>query len=246
MRLDKFLADMGCGTRSDLKNRIRKGQAAVSTPAGLQIIKDPGFQVGEDTEVMLDGKPVRYLAKVYIMLNKPDGVITATEDKREQTVLDMIPAIRKDIFPVGRLDKDTEGLLLLTNDGELAHRLLSPKHHIDKEYYAVLDKPVSEREVRLFADGLDILDEEPFRCLPARLAAVSEGSADDENKAEVLVTIQEGKYHQVKRMFSQVGRQVLYLKRVSMGPLKLDEKLSPGQWRYLTDKEVEELKGILS
>ena len=164
------------------------------------------------------------------MLHKPAGVISATEDKRQQTVLDLIDERqRKGLFPVGRLDRDTEGLLLITNDGELAHRLLSPKKHVDKIYFARLDGPVSEAERKLFAEGLRI--DEMFTALPADLEILDPPS-------EVRVTIREGKFHQVKRMFETVGREVLYLKRLSMGPLLLDECLPIGAYRRLTFEEL--------
>ena len=276
MRLDKYLADMGRGTRSELKKIIRKGRVTVD---GL-IIKDPAFSVTPQSEVTLDGAAIRYEAMVYIMLNKPAGVVSATKDPRERTVLDLLggsdgtaawdrsadsdeaaaPArpdgfgLRRDLFPVGRLDKDTEGLLLLTNDGELAHRLLSPKRHVDKTYLAVLDREIGEHEIRLFAEGLIIDDEEPFTALPAALRPLDKAEtqfyddvsipSDVPGGARVLVTIQEGKYHQVKRMFAVTGRQVLYLKRLSMGPLQLDKSLKSGEWRPLTEGEIRALETL--
>ena len=249
MRLDKFLSDMGCGTRSELKKAIRKGLVK----AGGQTVKDPGFQVGEDAVVTLDGVPVRYQSTVYIMMNKPQDVITATADSRDMTVFDLLDpehyadadengvipdaAFRRDIAPVGRLDKDTEGLLLLTNDGELAHRLLSPKKHVDKVYYAILDMPAEENDAEAFAGGIEIRDEDPFTALPAELEITNEPE-------KVFLTIREGKYHQVKRMFAQRGKTVLFLKRTAFGPLKLDEALEPGQWRLLTENETAALKEI--
>ena len=264
MRLDKYLADMGRGTRSELKKIIRKGRVTVD---GL-IIKDPAFSVTPQSEVTLDGAAIRYEAMVYIMLNKPAGVVSATKDPRERTVLDLLagsdeaaaPArpdglgLRRDLFPVGRLDKDTEGLLLLTNDGELAHRLLSPKRHVGKTYLAVLDREIGEHEIRLFAEGLIIDDEEPFTALPAALRLLDKAEtqfyddvsipSDAPGGARVLVTIQEGKYHQVKRMFAVTGRQVLYLKRLSMGPLQLDKSLKSGEWRPLTEGEIRALETL--
>ena len=237
MRLDKFLADMGCGTRSDLKKMIRKGCAQVDG----QIARDPGMAVTEESRIEFDNVRIVYQTKVYIMMNKPAGVISATDDPRQKTVIDLITErTRHDLFPVGRLDKDTEGLLLLTNDGLLAHRLLSPRHHVDKTYYAELDGEVTEEMIRLFAEGLDVEDEEPFKALPARLTGAEEKHAQN----GALITIQEGKYHQVKRMFKMTGREVLYLKRLSMGTLKLDESLKAGEWRYLTEAEIQTLRGI--
>lgn len=233
MRLDKFLADMGCGTRSDLKKMIRKGCILVDGKA----VRDPGTSVTEDSLVILNGEEIHYQTMVYIMINKPDGVISATNDPKQETVVDLITdQTRRDLFPVGRLDKDTEGLLLLSNDGELAHRLLSPKHHVDKTYYAKLDGEVTNEMIDQFGEGLEINDEEPFKALPAVLKPDLHNSA--------VVTIQEGKYHQIKRMFKMVGREVLYLKRLSMGPLELDENLKPGEYRSLTEEEIKALKDI--
>ena len=267
MRLDKYLSDMGRGTRSELKTAIRKGRVTVDG----EVTRDPGAKVTEASLVTFDGEAVAYRSLVYIMLNKPAGVISATEDSRERTVLDLIEesaneaglrsggdlALRKGLSPVGRLDRDTEGLLLITNDGALAHRLLSPKKHVDKVYYAELDRPVGEREVSLFAEGVEIRDDEPFTALPAELKILpagegadgdtitADGSPDNERAkvpgTRVHVVIREGKYHQVKRMFAAVGRKVLYLKRISMGPLVLDETLETGQWRLLTDEEIKRL-----
>ena len=226
MRLDKYLAEMGAGSRSDLKKAVRAGRVTVNG----SVLKDPAAHVQADDEVRLDGEPVAYEEYVYYMLHKPAGVISATEDKRQQTVLDLIDERqRKGLFPVGRLDRDTEGLLLITNDGELAHRLLSPKRHVDKVYFARLDGPVSETERKLFAEGLRV--DERLTAPPAELASMEPAS-------EVRVTIREGKFHQVKRMFEAVGREVLYLRRLSMGPLILDESLPIGADRRLTEEEL--------
>lgn len=173
---------------------------------------------------------------VYIMLHKPAGVVSATEDRRERTVLDLLgDGCKRDIFPAGRLDKDTEGLLLLTNDGELAHQLLSPRKHVDKTYYVQLQGTLTEEHCTLFTRGLDIGDEK--LTLPAGLKILKAGE-----KSEALVTIQEGRFHQVKRMFQAVGCEVTYLKRLSMGPLVLDETLERGSYRALTEQEVRQLK----
>ncbi|MDO4621604.1 MAG: pseudouridine synthase [Eubacteriales bacterium] len=232
MRLDKYLADMGVGKRSELKKWIRSGKVRV----GETMIKDPGFAVQEESEVFLNGEQIRYRQYVYYLLNKPSGVISATEDPRQSTVLDLLPEQRrKDLFPVGRLDKDTEGLLLITNDGVLAHQLLSPKRHVDKVYFARLDKPAEEKDIRAFADGIELDD---FTALPAELSI-----PDPEKPEETLVTIREGKFHQIKRMFLAQGKEVVYLKRLSMGTLQLDEKLEPGEYRELTDEELCGLKG---
>lgn len=225
MRLDKYLAEMGAGTRKEVRKMIRDGRVSING----QKENDPGRKVMEGEEVRADGAPVVYEKYVYYMLHKPAGVISATEDAREQTVLDLIDEKkRKGLFPVGRLDRDTEGLLLITNDGELAHRLLSPKRHVDKVYFARLDGPVGEEEKKRFAQGLKV--DETLTALPAELEIL-------DGKNEVRVTVREGKYHQVKRMFQAVGREVLYLKRLSMGPLVLDEQLPAGAYRRLTGEE---------
>ncbi len=231
MRLDKYLADMGRGTRSELKKAIRKGRVRVDGT----IVTDPGYAVETSSSVSFDGEPVVYQETVWLMLNKPAGVITAANDSSQKTVMDLVVTDRKDLFPVGRLDRDTEGLLLLTNDGDLAHRLLSPRRHVDKVYHAVLDGPVTDKEAQLFLEGLRIEDDDPFTALPADLEILSNGM-------EALVTLREGKYHQVKRMFAAVGRKVLKLKRLSMGPLKLDPELKSGEWRPLTGAEIDALK----
>ena len=225
MRLDKYLAEMGAGTRKEVRKMIRDGRVSING----QKENDPGRKVMEGEEVRADGAPVVYEKYVYYMLHKPAGVISATEDAREQTVLDLIDEKkRKGLFPVGRLDRDTEGLLLITNDGELAHRLLSPKRHVDKVYFARLDGPVGEEEKKRFAQGLKVDD--TLTALPAELEIL-------DGKNEVRVTVREGKYHQVKRMFQAVGREVLYLKRLSRGPLVLDEQLPAGAYRRLTGEE---------
>lgn len=233
LRLDKYLADMGIGTRSELKSWIRKGRVTVN---GL-VCKAPEQKVSISEDVVcFDNKRVGYVERVYIMLHKPAGVVSATTDKVSRTVLDLIPdKQRKDLFPVGRLDKDTEGLLLLTNDGGLAHQLLSPKKHVDKVYYAKVSGRVTEVDVKVFSLGVDIGEEKPT--LPARLKLISPGEI-----SEIELTIQEGKFHQVKRMFEAVGKEVVYLKRLSMGSLTLDPALAPGEYRDLTQEEIDNLK----
>lgn len=232
MRLDKYLAEMGAGTRKEIGKAVRAGRVTVNG----QTAKNAAMQVTAEDEVSMDGEPVEYEEYVYYMLNKPAGVISATEDARERTVLDLISERqRKGLFPVGRLDRDTEGLLLITNDGGLAHRLLSPRHHVDKVYYARLDGPVGEAEKALFAQGLKV--DETLTALPAELEIL-------EPATEVRVTIREGKFHQVKRMFEAVGREVLYLKRLSMGPLALDESLPKGDYRRLTAEEESAIMNI--
>lgn len=232
IRLDKYLADMGCGTRSQVKRGITKDGAEVN---GVKVTRPEEKIDTERDTVLFNGMTVGYAEFEYYMLNKPAGVVSATEDRRERTVLDLIgEKRRKDLFPVGRLDKDTEGLLLITNDGELAHRLLSPKKHVDKTYYARVAGRITEEHKKIFAAGVDIGDEKP--ALPAELRILS-----SEEISEVELTIHEGRFHQVKRMFHAVGGEVLYLKRTSMGSLRLDECLEPGQYRRLTEDEIRAL-----
>lgn len=232
IRLDKYLADMGLGTRTEVKKKIRKGQISVNG----KVMKEPEYKTDTDTDVVLaDGKPLSYETFEYYMLNKPQGVVSATEDRKEKTVLDLISSKkRKDLFPAGRLDKDTEGLLLITNDGALAHQLLSPKKHVDKQYFVRLSKPLDPADAQKLETGVDIGEE--TLTMPAKV--VYTGQSEE----EVLITIQEGKYHQVKRMFQAVGNQVVFLKRLSMGSLKLDETLEPGAYRLLTQEEIARLK----
>ncbi|MBQ9643517.1 MAG: rRNA pseudouridine synthase [Lachnospiraceae bacterium] len=253
MRLDKLLADMNLGTRKELKQEIRKGAVLVNgTP-----VKDPGLSVDGTEEILWKGKPVRFTAYEYYLLNKPAGVISASEDPKQTTVLDLLgPDRRRDLFPVGRLDKDTVGLLLISNDGELAHRLLSPKKHVDKTYYARVAGRVTDEDVAAFREGFDVDDS--LHSLPARLEILSVTGAPADSSyvtdsaastasapavvSEVKVTIREGKFHQIKRMFSARGMEVLYLKRLSMGPLTLDPDLPEGSFRPLTEGELEALR----
>ena len=233
MRIDKFLSDMGAGTRTEIKKAIKAGRVS----AGGLLVKDPGMHI-DVGEVVHCCRTYAYEPFVYYMLNKPAGVVTATEDKRQKTVLDLIEEPkRKDIFPVGRLDKDTEGLLLITNDGGLAHNLLSPKKHADKVYYVRVSGLVTEEDVSLFSAGLCV--DETLTALPAELVILS--SDENENTSECEITIREGKFHQVKRMFAAVGKEVLYLKRLRMGPLTLDPALPVGAWRRLTAEEIRAL-----
>lgn len=231
MRLDKYLTETRGMTRSEAKQYLKKGRVTVDGT----IEKKPERKIDpENATVLVDGELCRYAQFHYFMLNKPQGVVSATEDFKERTVLDLIKEPVKDLFPVGRLDKDTEGLLLLTNDGVLAHELLSPKKHVEKCYYAVLDGPVGETEQEQFEQGLDIGDEK--LTLPAKLEPLSDG------KNGVYITVCEGRFHQVKRMVKAVGREVLFLKRMSMGSLQLDLELKTGSYRELTREEVELLK----
>ncbi|MEE1314304.1 MAG: pseudouridine synthase [Faecalimonas sp.] len=232
MRLDKYLAEMGVGTRSEVKKAIRQGKVKVD---GL-VEKNPEtkFDPKGKSVTYLD-KPVAYVEFEYYMLNKPAGVISAVTDANERTVVDLIDSkTRKDLFPVGRLDKDTEGLLLITNDGDMAHRLLAPKKHVDKVYYAKVKGLVTEQDVEAFAKGVSLGQGEMAK--PARLEIL----ASDEI-SEIRLTIQEGKFHQVKRMFISVGKEVCYLKRLSMGSLVLDESLPLEAYRPLTEEELEKL-----
>lgn len=235
-RMDKFLADMGCGTRSEVKNYIKKGRVTVN---GI-VEKSPEKKIDtEKDQVILDGQEVFYVELEYFMLNKPQGVVSATEDRKDKTVLDLIDTKnRKDLFPVGRLDKDTEGLLLITNDGKLAHQLLSPKKHVDKVYYAEVSGIVVEEQVERFREGLLLEDGTPSK--PAVLKILDSDTVSEVSRVEL--TIQEGKFHQVKRMFEVCGQKVTFLKRLRMGTLLLDDALAPGEYRRLTVNEIEQLK----
>ena len=232
MRLDKFLCEMGVGTRSEVKSFLKKGQVTVNG----EIIKKPETKIEEaqDTICYL-GQTLNYEAVQYFLLNKPAGCVTATRDNLSDTVMSFLPDNRRDdLFPVGRLDKDTEGLLLITNDGQLAHELLSPKKHVDKTYFATIDGIVKEEHKQLFLEGVDIGDDD--LTMPAKLEIISSGQI-----SEIELTIQEGRFHQVKRMFEAIGTKVTYLKRISMGPLTLGE-LQPGEVRTLTENELESLR----
>ena len=313
MRLDKFLADMGVGSRSDLKKAIRKSLVTVNGA----VEKDPGAQVSAEDHICFDGAEIRYAEQQYYMLHKPAGVLSASEDRRQTTVVDLInlndELVRKDLFPVGRLDKDTEGLLIITNDGPLAHQLLVPKHHIDKTYYAIVTGTITEDDQSAFTRGIRY--DEKLTALPATLRVLSTGKTvadlrrelgfpenvsafvpSDEGNAtdhafthsdasrmlaemritdptarllrtrlagpafigaeepaditedrlvsEVEITIQEGKFHQIKKMVKALpgGREILYLRRISMGALRLDPKLAPGEFRKLSEAEIKILK----
>lgn len=234
IRLDKYLSEMGEGTRSEIKDMARKGRILVD---GIPEKKTDRKINPEKNKVSVDGRWISYVQYEYYMLNKPQGVISATEDSRHETVVDLIhERKRDDLFPVGRLDKDTEGLLLITNDGELAHQLLSPKKHVDKIYYAKIKGKIPENAEEQMANGLVLSDGTPT--LPARLEIMKQGEL-----SEILLTIHEGKFHQVKRMFETLGCCVVYLKRMSMGGLTLDQRLKPGEYRPLTVTEIEKLKG---
>lgn len=237
MRLDKYLADMGIGTRSEVKQYIRKKQVTVNGafPTGAQQKVEPG-----QDQVLFRGEPVSYARYEYFMLNKPGGCVSAVTDRDCPTVLDLIEEkSRRDLFPAGRLDKDTEGLLLITNDGMLSHNLLAPGKHIPKTYYARISGEVTKEDVANFAAGMDIGEKKDT--LPARLTILS----CEDGMSEIKLTITEGKFHQVKRMFEAVGKEVVYLKRISMGGLKLDDSLKPGEYRALTEEEIAIIKSRL-
>jgi 16S rRNA pseudouridine516 synthase len=228
IRLDKYLADMGIGTRSEVKKYIAKGQVSVNG----QVEKRADCKIDTEADaVSYQGQALSYQRYQYYMLHKPAGIVSATQDARETTVLDWMKCKEKNLFPVGRLDKDTEGLLLVTNDGELAHRLLSPKRHVDKVYFARIDGRVTQEDVQHFAQGVDIGDE--TLTLPAHLTILRAGE-----QSEIELTIQEGRFHQVKRMFHAVGKEVVYLKRLQMGPIVLDPTLPIGEYRILTEEEM--------
>ena len=310
MRLDKFLADMGVGSRSDLKKAIRKSLVTVNGA----VEKDPGAQVSAEDRICFDGAEIRYAEQQYYMLHKPAGVLSASEDRRQTTVVDLIrdaastdasaanasaadhhaagghadgsiarstedALVRKDLFPVGRLDKDTEGLLIITNDGPLAHQLLVPKHHIDKTYYAIVTGTITEDDQRAFTRGIRY--DEKLTALPATLRVLSTGKTvaelrralgftatserllrtrlagpafvgaeepaditDDTLVSEVEITIQEGKFHQIKKMVKALPgeKEILYLRRITMGALRLDQALAPGEFRKLRQDEIQILR----
>lgn len=227
MRLDKLLSHTGFGSRKEVKPLLKSGAVVVNGT----IQKDSKMQVNPDKdEITVHGTPVVYQEFVYFMLHKPQNVVSATEDNVSETVIDLLAQedTLTNPFTVGRLDKDTEGLLIITNDGTLAHNLLSPKKHIDKTYYAKIDGEVLLEDVKAFAEGIALDD--GYICKPARLEII--------NPNEIKVTIQEGKFHQVKRMFAARGKTVSYLKRISMGQLQLDESLELGEYRPLTETEL--------
>ncbi|EHC6257844.1 rRNA pseudouridine synthase [Listeria monocytogenes serotype 1/2a] len=227
MRLDKLLSHTGFGSRKEVKPLLKSGAVVVNGT----IQKDSKTQVNPDKDqITVHGTPVVYQEFVYFMLHKPQNVVSATEDNVSETVIDLLAQedTLTDPFPVGRLDKDTEGLLIITNDGTLAHNLLSPKKHIDKTYYAKIDGDVTAENVEAFAAGIELDD--GYTCKPARLEIITPN--------EIKVTIQEGKFHQVKRMFAARGKTVSYLKRISMGNLQLDESLELGEYRPLTEAEL--------
>ncbi|MGN1020140.1 MAG: pseudouridine synthase [Aristaeellaceae bacterium] len=233
LRLDRWLVTLGEGSRSQLQKLIRQGRVTVDG----RVITDPGCACDPCAALAVDGRAVDGRLARHVMLFKPAGLLTAARDRKQPTVMDLLPPAYGAIgcMPVGRLDKDTTGLLLLTTDGEMNHRLLSPGRHVDKVYRAVVDGPLTARDAEAFAAGLHLSD---FEALPAGLEILS----STPERAEALVTVREGKFHQVKRMFQAVGREVTALHRERFGPLGLDETLAPGGWRELTEDELRSMR----
>ncbi len=233
IRLDKFFSSQNLATRKEVKELLKQGAILVNGQTGNKAEDkiDP-----EKDEICLNGTPVNYKKYLYLMMNKPQGVVSATNDRSQTTVLDLVPPelFRPGLFPAGRLDKDTTGFLLLTDDGEFAHRILSPKKHIAKTYHALLSAPLSEEQMKSFENGLVLKD--GFQCLPARITPIGEGRTP-----LVEIVLWEGKYHQIKRMIGALGEKVLALKRVKMGGLPLDPDLQPGQCREILHKDVEKI-----
>jgi 16S rRNA pseudouridine516 synthase len=229
-----MLANLGYGSRKEVKQLLKSGAVKIDDVT----VKDAKQHVDTAKQIVtLNGEVIEYREFIYLMMNKPQGVLSATEDSVGETVIDLLELEDQvyEPFPVGRLDKDTEGLLLITNDGQLAHRLLSPKKHVPKTYFAVIDQEVTDEDVKAFAEGVTLDD--GYEAKPGELKILKSGIRSD-----IELTITEGKFHQVKRMFEAVGKKVVDLKRISMGPLPLDETLELGEYRELTDEEVELLK----
>lgn len=234
MRIDKLLANVGYGSRKEVKSLLKSGAVIVNE----QVVKDAKAHVHPEVDhVTVHNERVVYREFIYLMMNKPQGLISATEDNFQETVIDILEPedAAMEPFPVGRLDKDTEGLLLITNDGQLAHQLLSPKKHVPKTYFAVINSEVTESDIEEFSKGVTLDD--GYHTKPGELKILKSGLTSD-----IELTIMEGKFHQVKRMFEAVGKRVVYLKRISMGTLKLDEALELGEYRELTDEELEALR----
>ncbi len=229
IRLDKFLADMSEGSRKEVKQIIKKGEITVDG----EIVKDESVKIDIDQQMICrNGREIAYRKWEFYMLNKPAGYVTAVTDHRDKTVMELLESKRKDLFPVGRLDKDTEGLLLITNCGELAHTLLAPEKHVDKKYFVRIDGALTEEMKRRLEEGVFI-----EKGLCTRLAKL-EAAAEENSQNEWYLTIHEGRFHQVKKMFAAVGRNVIYLKRVEFGPLRLDPALPPGKARELSGQEI--------
>lgn len=236
VRIDKFLAHMGAGTRSEIKTMLKGGRVKFQG----KVVKDGGLKIPEDTTLELDGKPVSYSTFTYLMLNKPTGVISATEDKCDKTVVDLLPPPYNSmgLFPVGRLDKDTVGLLILTNDGEFAHNSLAPKKHVSKTYYVEARGSFSADLADIFEKGVVL--EDGSICKSAHLHIIE----NNDTLMKCSLTITEGKFHQIKRMFAANGGRVEYLKRVSFGKIALDSELEEGCFRPLNDEEMAFVKEI--
>lgn len=236
-RLDKIISNLGYGSRKEVKELVKKKLVEVDG----EIVKDNKMKIDPEVSVIkINGEELFYRKYIYLMMNKPDGVVSATYDSRDETVIDLLHVDHQvfEPFPVGRLDKDTVGLLLLTNDGDLNHRLISPKWGVNKVYYAKIDKKVTEDDIEKFKNGITLDD--GYLCREAKLEIINAS----EEESEIYVTVHEGKFHQVKRMFEAVDKNVIYLQRVEFGGLELDEDLEEGEYRELTEKEVEHLKSF--
>ncbi|MGT2911530.1 pseudouridine synthase [Streptococcus cameli] len=239
MRLDKFLVDCGIGSRTEVKKILKQKRVLVNG----EVETSPKWQLNQETDqVSLDGQLLQHEVFVYYLLNKPKGVISATEDDKHRTVLDLLDqkARQKGVFPVGRLDKDTHGLLLLTNNGDLAHAMLSPKKHVDKCYQARVEGILTTDDQLAFEKGIELKD---FTCQPAQLEILKTNHTG--NTCLVRITIREGKFHQIKRMVRACGKEVVDLQRLSLGSLTLDKGLELGQWRHLTEQEIKELENLM-
>lgn len=231
IRIDKMLSNVGLGSRKQIKTDAKAGYIKINDT----IVKDSSKIIDtEKDEVKYKNEIVKYVQYIYLMMNKPAGVVSATEDNYDKTVIDLLDDKDKfyEPFPVGRLDKDTEGMLLLTNNGILAHNLLSPKKHVDKLYYAEIQGEATSDDIKAFAEGV-VLCDDGYKTMPAKLEIIESG-----HQSKCLITIKEGKFHQVKRMFQSVDKEVIYLKRLSMGPINLDEALKSGEYRHLTKEEA--------
>lgn len=238
MRLDRFFSSQEICSRKEIKEALRKGLVTVNGT----VVKQADHKIDPDTDrIVLEGREIGFTPHVYYMLNKPMGVVSATEDKKQKTVLDLVPPelFRSDLFPAGRLDKDTTGFVLLTNDGDFAHRILAPKSHIEKTYHAGVARNISEADIAAFAEGITLKSGE--KCLPAKLRLLSEN--DSEILCEVIIC--EGKYHQIKKMFEARDNKVLALRRVKMGNLWLDSELKEGECRVLSEKELKLITDIV-
>lgn len=238
IRLDKLLCNEGFGTRTEVKKYITSGRVRIDGA----VINRPELKVDSDSEITVDNRKISCTRYEYYMLNKPAGVVSATEDKISTTVVELISERQhKNLFPVGRLDKDTEGLLIITDDGDMAHRILSPKKHVDKKYFALISGKVEQDIVEIFRQGIKVDDE--LTALPAELEIEGYDIIENNVVSRITLIIREGKFHQVKRMFKAVGFEVKYLKRIEMGGIQLDGSLKPGEYRPLTQNEIELLGG---